>query len=171
MDVRAMDTDTARRKKKKGNLPRDIRWRSGEHCECKSPSLWLRLHTNTHIEGVKTTRHLIYGALSAPSNVAIDIRAGGWGCTGAAEMGLRCWNSDLKAESGRSARHRSVRLFHLAIRALFCLERMIVPNACFQSRKHTHMLARTETAREVFLLWWKAGVGLKNKRSHKQFPF
>lgn len=79
-------------------------------------------------------------------------------------MGLRCWNSDLKAESGRSARHRSVRLFHLAIRALFCLERMIVPNACFQSRKHTHMLARTETAREVFLLWWKAGVGFKKTK-------
>lgn len=76
MDVRAMDTDTARRKKEE-NLPRDVRWRSGEHCECKSPSLWLRLHTNTHTEGVKMMPHLIYGALSAPSNVAIDIQAGG----------------------------------------------------------------------------------------------
>lgn len=76
MDVRAMDTDTASRREKE-KLPKDIRWRSGEHGECKSPSLWLRLHTNTHIEGVRMMRHLIYGTLSAPSNVAIDLRAGG----------------------------------------------------------------------------------------------
>ena len=70
-------------------------------------------------------------------------------------MGLRCWNSNLKAESGRSAQHRSVRLFHGTIPVLFWLERMIVPNVC----KHTHMLTRTETGWEVFLVRWKAGVG------------
>lgn len=77
LDVRAMDTDTARRKKKE-NLPRDIRCRNGECYKCKSPSLWLRLHTNAHTVGVRMMRHLIYGAGSAPSNVAIDIRVGGW---------------------------------------------------------------------------------------------
>lgn len=59
-----------------GGGRRDIRWRSGEHCECKSPSFWFRLQKKTRIEGVRMTQHLIYGAFSAPSNVAIDLRAG-----------------------------------------------------------------------------------------------
>lgn len=79
-------------------------------------------------------RHLIYGALSAPSHVATDRGAGG-------RSRLRCWNSNLKAESGRSARHRSERLFHLAIRVLFWLERMIerlLPITQTHAHAHTH---------------------------------
>lgn len=76
LDVRAMDTDTARKKKNRRTF---VVTSDGEAESVgnATPSLWLRRRKTAHIQGVGMTRHLIYGTFSAPSDVALDIRAGG----------------------------------------------------------------------------------------------